>query len=244
MFQQNVHRRLRAIHQVQHARRKSDSIHQLENTLHGERHFFRGLQNERIPTGNRIRQEPERNHCRKIKGCDRGHNSQRLADHDFVDPARHVFEVVALHQRGDPAGDLYILDAAPQFGTRFRQCLAVLGRGDTGNFVEMLFQQLLQLEQILNAVFRRRRPPCWQSLAGCGNCRVYFGCIRNRNCRQNFLRRRIYDIQKLGALRRLPLAANVVLDGIYLGCTQNTHILYRYRRFMTSNFGSVISSIA
>ena len=194
MFQQNVHRRLRPIHQVQHAGRHSDGVDQLENTLHGERHFFRGLQDERIPAGNRIRQEPERNHCRKIKGCDRGHNSQRLADHDFVNPARYVFEVVALHQRRNPAGDLYVLDAAPQFGTRFRQCLAVLGRGDTGNFVKMLFQQLLQLEQILNAIFRRRRPPCRESLAGSSNCGVYFGCIRSRNRCQNLLRRRIHNV--------------------------------------------------
>ncbi len=97
VLQQNVHRRLGAIHQIQHARGKSDGIDQLKDALHGERHFFGRLQDERIPAGNRIRQKPERNHRRKIEGRDCGYHSQWLPDHDLVNPARYVFQVVALH---------------------------------------------------------------------------------------------------------------------------------------------------
>ena len=41
-------------------------------------------------------------------------------------PRRHVFQVVALHQHGDAAGDFHVFDAAAHLASRFGQRLAVL----------------------------------------------------------------------------------------------------------------------
>ena len=159
MLQQRVHRCLVAVDQVQHARGQLQRFHQLEGALHRQRNFFRRLQNESISAGDRVGQKPEGNHRRKIERRDRRRHSQRLPNHHLVNAGRHVLQVVSLHQRGNPAGDFHVLNRAPQFRARFAHRLPVFLRADLRQFLDVVFQQLLQLEQILNAVFGRRAAP-------------------------------------------------------------------------------------
>ena len=95
----------------------------------------------------------------KIKRRDRGHHAERLADHHLVDAARDVFEVVALHHRGNSAGHFHIFDGPAQFRLALGKRFAVFLRDDAAQLVQMIFEQHFQLEERLDAVFRRRAPP-------------------------------------------------------------------------------------
>jgi len=83
----------------------------------------------------------------------------------LIDAARHIFEVVALHHHGNATGDFDVFDCASHLGFGFGEGLAVFLRDDAGNVVEVIFEQHLQLEQWLDAVFGRRAAPFGE---GCG----------------------------------------------------------------------------
>ena len=85
--------------------------------------------------------------------------AERLPDHHLVDTARHILEVVSLHHHRDAAGDLDILDGTTHLGLGFGESLAVFHRDGAGDFVEMLLEQHLHLEQGLNAVLGRSSAP-------------------------------------------------------------------------------------
>ena len=121
-------------------------IEQLKGPPHGERHTFRRLQDKGIAASDCIRQKPERDHCREIEWRDRCHNPKRLADHHFVDAASHIFQVIALHHHRNAAGNLNVFDGAAQFSLSFRKSLAVFLGDDASQFINVLFQKLLQFE--------------------------------------------------------------------------------------------------
>ena len=112
---------------------------------------------KRVAAGDRVGQEPERDHRREVERRDGRDDAERLADHELVDAAGDVLEVVALHQDRDAAGDLDVLDAAPQLAAGLGEGLAVLGGDDAGDLVEVLFEELLEAEEVLDALGRRHR---------------------------------------------------------------------------------------
>jgi len=77
----------------------------------------------------------------KLNRRDGGCHTARLADHDLVDPAGDVLEVIALHQRRNAASDLHVLNSARQLSSRFGESLAILLRGETRDFVAVLLEQ-------------------------------------------------------------------------------------------------------
>ena len=99
-----------------------------------------------FPVRDGVRQEPERNHPREIERNDGGDHAERLPDHHFVDAAGHVFQVVALHHGGNPASDFHIFDGAAQLGLGLGKRLAILGGEDTGQVLDLRFENVLQLE--------------------------------------------------------------------------------------------------
>ena len=126
---------------------------------HGERHALGRFEDESVAAGDGVGQKPERNHAGKIKWRDRGDHAERLADHHFVDAAGDVFEVVALHHHRNAAGDFDVFDGAAQFGFGLGKRLAVFLGDDAAEFVNVIFQKLLQFEERLDAVFGRSASP-------------------------------------------------------------------------------------
>ena len=118
MLKQRIDRLLAAVHKIDNALRQTGLRKQFESVPHGQRHPLRWLQHQRIPAGDCIRQKPERNHPGKIEWRNRGNNSERLTDHSFVNSARDIFEVVALHHHGNAAGYFHVFDSATQLGLR------------------------------------------------------------------------------------------------------------------------------
>ena len=110
---QRVHRLAPSVHQIDHALRQACFLDQFHRPPHGQWHALRRLHHKRVPTRDRVRQEPIRNHRRKIEGHDRRNHTERLADQRLVHSRRNVFQVVPLHQYGCSAGNLYVLDGAP-----------------------------------------------------------------------------------------------------------------------------------
>ncbi len=76
-----------------------------------------------------------------------------------------------MHQDWNPAGHLHVLDAPAQFAARLGQRLAVFGADDARDVFEILVEQLLQAEQILDAVRRRHGAP----LRKCGGGGLHGG---------------------------------------------------------------------
>ncbi len=166
MVEQRVDRGFAAVDQIHYAFGQSSLFEQLIDVAHGERDALGGLQDERVAGGDRVRQIPERDHAGKVEGHDGGGDAERLADHHFVDAAGDVFEVVALHHHRNAAGDFDVFNGAAHFGFGFGEGLAVFLRDDAGDVVEVVFEQHLQLEERLDAVFRRRAAPFGESSGG------------------------------------------------------------------------------
>src|SRR5271154_3578283 len=143
-----------AIDEIDDAFGQARFFKKFERTDHAERDALGRLQYKRVSAGDSVRQEPVGNHRGKIEWNDGGDDAERLANLHFVDAWSDVFQVVALHHHGNAAGDLDIFDASAQFCFRFAKGLAVFKSDQAREFVEMLFKQILQLEEILHALPR------------------------------------------------------------------------------------------
>ena len=142
MVQQRIDSGFAADDQVHDAFGQTGLMQQLDQPPRGERHALGRLQNERVAAGDGVGQKPQRNHRREIERRDRRGDAERLADHDFVDAAGDIFEVVTLHQGRDAAGHFHVFDSALQFGPRFGEGFAVFLGGEAGDLVGVLFEQV------------------------------------------------------------------------------------------------------
>ena len=79
-------------------------------------------------------------------------------------PGGHVLEAVAHQQRRCAARHLDALDAAPHAAARLIERLAVLGRDDARDLVEVILEQLLELEHHARAGDRWRFAPVRERL--------------------------------------------------------------------------------
>ena len=82
----------------------------------------------RVAAGDRVGQEPERDHAGEVERRDGRDDADRLADHQLVDARGDVLEVAAHHQRRDAGGDFDVLDAALQLAFGLGERLAALLR--------------------------------------------------------------------------------------------------------------------
>src|ERR1022692_1401744 len=162
MVDERVDHGLAAVDQTHYALGQSGFLEKFVNVMHGERDALGRLQNKSIPGCDGVGQIPERNHPRKIEGRDGGDDAERLANHHLVDAADNILEVVPLHHHGNAAGDFDILDAA-------------------GDVVDVLFEKHLQLEEWLNAVFRRSAAPFREGGGGGFDRLVNFCGLDKRN---------------------------------------------------------------
>ncbi len=208
MIEERIDGDLGAVHQIHHALGNTALLQQFEGVFHGQGHALRRLYDKRVAAGDRVRQEPERNHAREIEWDDGGNHAQRLADHNLVDSAGHVFEVVALHHGRDTAGNLNVFDGAAHFALGFSEGLAIFLSKDAGDVVEVIFEQHLQLEQRLNAVLSGRAAPLRISGSSRFDGARHFGGARHRDAPEYFGGCRIDDVVPLGGLRVNPLSVD------------------------------------
>ena len=191
MVEQRIDCGLASVDQIHYAFGQSGLLDEFVNVAHGERNALGGLEDECVAGRDGVRQIPERDHAGKIEGHDGGGDAERLADHHLVDAAGDIFEVVALHHHGNAAGDFDVFDGAAHFGFGFGESLAIFLRDDAGDVVDVIFEQHLQLEERLDAVFGRSAAPFGEGRGGGFDGLVDFGGIGERDLGENFAGRGI-----------------------------------------------------
>ena len=128
----------------------------------------------------------------------------------FVNAGCDVFRVVALHQHWDAGGDFDVLDAASQLASRLVHRLAALVNRQTSDLVKVVIQQLLELEEVLDALDRRRASPIGKSGLGRLNRFAHLVSGRERHAHHRLACRRIAHIEKFAGTRPLPFPTNIV----------------------------------
>src|ERR1700732_2282363 len=141
-----------SIDQVHYAFGQSSLFEQLVDVVHGERDTLGRLDDEGVSGSDGVRQIPERDHAGKVEGHDGGNDAERLGGHHLVDAAGNIFEVVALHHHRDATAYFDVLDGTAHLSFGFGERLAVFLGEDAADFIEMIFEQHLQLEERLDAV--------------------------------------------------------------------------------------------
>ena len=144
-----VHRRLVAVHDVQHAGRNAGLRREIGDQQRRRRVLLGRLQHEGVAGGDRVRQHPERHHRREVERGDAGDDAERLTDRVDVDAGRRLLGELALQQLRDAARELDVLDPACDFAERVGVHLAVLGRDDRGELLAVAVEELAEPEQHL-----------------------------------------------------------------------------------------------
>ena len=81
VVEQGVHGVLAAVHQVQHAGGEAGLLGELEDLRHRHRGLLRRLQDQRVAAGDRVGQEPQRDHAGEVERRDDADDAHRLPDH-------------------------------------------------------------------------------------------------------------------------------------------------------------------
>ena len=115
-----------------------------------------------------------------------------------------------MSMRRRAARDLDALDAAAQAAARLVQRLAVLGRDDARDLVEVLFEQLLELEHRARAHDRRRLAPVGKRFGRRDDGGIEIRGGRERRARDDLAARRIEHVNRVCGLGGRPLAADEI----------------------------------
>ncbi len=152
MVQNGVDRFRGAVDQVDHPRREGKLLEQAEHLVHGDGCALGGLDKHGIAARQGIRQEPERDHPREIERGDDGTYPHRLAQDVLVDTGGDILQDAALHHQRDAASHLHVLNRPAHLALGFFEGLAVLLDDRSRQVIELEFEQVFQLEQVLDAL--------------------------------------------------------------------------------------------
>ncbi len=128
-----------------------------------------GLQDEGVAGGNGDAGHPHRDHRREIERRDAGADADRLAMRENIDPRAGAMGIFTLQHMRDAAAEFDDFKAALDIALRISEHLAVFGRQDARQIVDLGFDQLLELEHHPGAALRIGRGPGRLRLAGSGN---------------------------------------------------------------------------
>src|SRR5437016_4821839 len=198
-------------------------LQKLEGAMHGEGNALGRFQNESISARDGIRKEPVGNHCREIERHYGGDNSEWLTDLHFIDARSYVLEVVALHHHGDAASNFDVFDGAAEFGASLGEGLAVFERDDAGEVVEIFFEEVFQLEEVLDAFAGRSSAPGREGIGGSLHGSVNVSGSRERRAREEFRGCGIGYVKVFGRGGAAPGAIHVVLKVGDLGGYGTAH---------------------
>src|SRR6266566_5013411 len=110
-----------------------------------------------------------------------------------------------------------------KFGPGFGEGLAVFEGNDSCKFVELIFQKVFQLEEVLNALTGRCAAPSWKGIDSGLDSSIDVGRCREGGARQHLRRSGVGNVYVLGRGRSLPGAIHVVLEFGYLGGYGTAH---------------------
>src|ERR1700676_132847 len=228
MIEKRVNGGFATVDQAYDAFGQSSFFEELVDVTHGERDALGGLEDERVAGGDGVGQIPERDHAGEIKRDDGGGDSDGLADHHLVDAAGDVFEVIALHHHGNAAGDLDVLNRPAHLGFRFGEGLAIFLRDDAGDVVDVIFEEHLQFEERLDAVFGRSAAPFGEGGGGGFDGVIDFSGIGEWDLSDYFAGSGIDYVAPFVGTRVGPLAVDVVRKLDDGGCGYGGHEFTSY----------------
>jgi len=164
VFEQRVHRVHAPVDELDDAVREAGLVDEFEDLLGDQRVLLTGLEDEAVPGGDSVREEPERNHPREVERRDGSEHAERPPDSRLVDVRCRVRERTGLHHRRDATGHLDVLDTPAEFTPRLVDVLAVLLDEDLREFVLIVLEQLLEREQRLDALLDGPLAPALERL--------------------------------------------------------------------------------
>jgi hypothetical protein len=198
MVAQGVDDGAAAIDEIHDTFGQTGLLQEFERAAHGERNALGRLQDKSISTSDGIGKKPENDHRRKIEWGDGRDDSQRLANLHFIHAGGHVLKVVALHHHRNAASNFHIFNAAAQLGFRLSKSLSVLESNEARKFVEIFFQQVFQLEKILDTLAGRSAAPDRKGGGGSLNGSIHISGSRKGRARKQLGRSGIGDISIFG----------------------------------------------
>ena len=167
-----------SVNEVDDARREDLLlVDQLAHPGRGPRVTLGRLQDEGVPAGDGVGQEPERDHRREVERCDRGDHADRLADHLDVEAGRDPLERLALEQVGDRRRGLDGLDPAPDLAVGVGQGLAHVGRDERRDLLPVPEQRVAKGQHRARPLLRRHLAPGGLGVAGGAHGRVDVGAL-------------------------------------------------------------------
>ena len=166
MFHQRSRRRNAAVNQVDNAFGQIEFVQQFKQQFGAKRSLRRWLEDEGIAAGDGGRQEPQRHHKRKIERRNGGEDAGRLAHRRFIDARTDVFQAVAPHQHRRAHGKVNAFNAAAHLAPRLVQSLAVFLDDNLRDFLEIVFNQYLEMVHILRPIQHRRTAPFLKTIFG------------------------------------------------------------------------------
>jgi hypothetical protein len=183
VVEDRVHRDLVTVDDAEHAVRQPGVGVQLGDEVRDRRVALAGLEDERVPGGDRHRVHPHGHHDREVEGRDARDDPEGLAERQRVDVGGDLVGVVALEEAGQAAGELGDLHAADDLALGVRHGLAVLGRDDPRHLVGVLVDEVAEGEHDPHAAGQRHLPPGFERLAGGGDGRVDVGGLGEQHLR-------------------------------------------------------------
>ena len=138
-----------------------DRVDDLDDQRRRARVLLGGLEQEGVAAGDRVGQEPERDHRREVEGRDRRDDADRLAHQLDVDAGGDALQRLALEQVRDRRRRLDRLDPAADLAVGVGQRLAHVG-------ADQRDQLLAAAQQLLAQRQHRPRPPLRRHLAPAG----------------------------------------------------------------------------
>src|SRR5260370_21003223 len=143
--------------------------------MHGKRKAVGGVEDGSGSARDGVGEKPVRDHRGEVEGHDRGDDSEWLADLHFVHARCYVLEVVALHHHGNAAGNFDVFDGATKLGSGFGESFSIFESDDAGKIVEIFFEQVFQLEEVLDALAGRGAAPAREGIGAGLDSGVHVG---------------------------------------------------------------------
>ncbi len=148
-----------AVDDVEAAVGKPGLLQQVADQHAGRGILLARLEDEGVAAREGVGEHPHRHHAREVERGDAGHDAERLLDAVHIDPGAGLLAVSALHEVGDAAGELDVLEAAGHFAERVAEHLAVLHADQRGDLFAVGVDQFAHVEHHLGSPRQVGRPP-------------------------------------------------------------------------------------
>ncbi len=164
VLQDGVHRHLVPMDDIEDAIGETGLGQPLRRQLGDGGVLLGRFEDEGVPTGDRHRVHPHRDHRREVERGDPGHDAEGLANGESVDTGGHLVGVLALLEVGDIGDELDHLDSPLHLTEGVGKCLAVLRRQGAGHILTTLVEDLSVLQEDLLATGHRGVTPVLERL--------------------------------------------------------------------------------